>query len=166
MSSLLKPSTRSLSTFRPQSLFASVAPSLPPTLSFSLTASLSLYALASVSLLHTDTHTHTLTQTQSVYCSLSLLSPPTHKYVQTCTCTRACSESAHSIFKPLSPSSLLTVVTRSLNRNKELYECQLALSNSVVSLNPKFIKSRSVRAHHSTKQISKLTVEQTQSIST
>lgn len=116
MSSLLKPSTRSLSTFRPQSLF-SLCLFLPHTRSLSLKH----FLLRPASLCCTKK------LKQSIYCSLSL--SPTH------TRTRKANMYIHmhsnklqNILKllPPFPISLLS------SRNKELHKCQL----SVVSPKP------------------------------
>lgn len=147
MSSLLKPSTRSLSTFRPRSLFPSVTLSfLPHTLSLSLPLFLSWPS----SLRCTHTHTH-------FYCSLSLLSPPhteKHKLM------RVCPHSHHAVKLP-SPSP--HIFSCSLSRNKELNKCQLALFQLYrFSLNPKLAKESAPIQQSGS--LSQFTVERARSI--
>ena len=143
MSSLLKPNTRSLSTFRPQSLFPSVALSFPPTHTFCL--GLCLFPTHR----HTHTHTHTQTHThlELLYFSLSVIYPPQRSinmYMYAFSmCTQAYGEHSLEIFKLLPPPHIFSCP---FSRNKELHSSQLAFSNPVVSLNAK-LTEESVHAH-------------------
>lgn len=126
MSSLLKPSTRSLSTFRPQSLFPLLhCLSLPHTLCLSLCLGLHLFAA-------------------HVYCSLPLLSPPhthtlSHKHVHACMCTQACSERTRH-FPTFISLPLLTFALALLAETRNYTSVNLHFSNSIVSLKPELAK--------------------------
>lgn len=144
MSSLLKPSTRSLSTFRPRSLFPSVTLSfLPHTLSLSLPLFLSWPSSLRC--------THTL-----LLLSFSVISP-THRETQTHACVRtqpSCSETS---------ISLPHIFSCSLSRNKELNKCQLALFQLYrFSLNPKLAKESAPIQQSGS--LSQFTVERARSI--
>lgn len=117
MSSLLKPSTRSLSTFRPRSLFPSVTLSfLPHTLSLSLPLFLSWPSSLRC------THTHTFIALFLCYL------PHTPRNTNTCMC-------AHTANFPL-----LIFSPALLAETRNYTSVNLHFSNSIVSLNPKLAK--------------------------